>query len=91
MELHHKKHHNTYITNLNNTLETLQYENRVWWFDIVLICCSEAQEQKDVDVILQCQKAIGFHGGGVYFQKRERKIERYIEILCVGDWNLDFC
>ena len=39
----------------------------------MLTCCSEAQEQKDVDGILQCQKAIGFHGGGVFFQKKERE------------------
>jgi len=42
----------------------------------VLTCCSEAQEQKDVDGILQCQKAIGFHGGGEKFKRDDDKMNK---------------
>uniref|UniRef100_A0A7S3GB51 Superoxide dismutase n=2 Tax=Palpitomonas bilix TaxID=652834 RepID=A0A7S3GB51_9EUKA len=48
MELHHSKHHNTYVTNLNASLEKLE----------------EAQKEGDVSAIVQLQQAIKFNGGG---------------------------
>jgi len=48
MELHHKKHHQTYVTNLNNALEQ----------------AAEAQEKGDVSKMIGLQSAIKFNGGG---------------------------
>src|ERR1700761_3609767 len=48
MELHHSKHHQTYITNLNSLLKTL----------------STAQKANDIPTQIQLQQAIRFHGGG---------------------------
>eukprot|EP00620_Florenciella_sp_RCC1587_P012521 CAMPEP_0182558140 /NCGR_PEP_ID=MMETSP1324-20130603/1812_1 /TAXON_ID=236786 /ORGANISM="Florenciella sp., Strain RCC1587" /LENGTH=222 /DNA_ID=CAMNT_0024770305 /DNA_START=38 /DNA_END=706 /DNA_ORIENTATION=+ len=48
MELHHSKHHNTYVTNLNVATEKL----------------AEATEKGDVTTIVQMQAAIKFNGGG---------------------------
>jgi Fe-Mn family superoxide dismutase len=48
MGLHHSKHHQTYITNLNNALESL----------------SKAQKSNDILTQIQLQPAIKFHGGG---------------------------
>uniref|UniRef100_A0A7S2SP93 Superoxide dismutase n=1 Tax=Rhizochromulina marina TaxID=1034831 RepID=A0A7S2SP93_9STRA len=48
MELHHSKHHNTYVTNLNAGMEQL----------------AEAEHKGDVTKIVQLQQAIKFNGGG---------------------------
>jgi Fe-Mn family superoxide dismutase len=48
MELHHSKHHQTYVTNLNNALQTL----------------SIAQQNDDIPTQIQLQSVIRFHGGG---------------------------
>lgn len=48
MELHYKKHHQTYVTNLNKALE--QY--------------AEAEAKGDVPKMIQLQAAIRFNGGG---------------------------
>lgn len=48
MELHHKGHHNTYVTNYNNALEKLH----------------AATEAGDHPTIVQLQSAIKFNGGG---------------------------
>ncbi len=48
MELHHKKHHNAYVTNLNAALE--KYE--------------EAEAKEDLATMISLQPAIRFNGGG---------------------------
>ncbi len=48
MELHHKKHHQAYVNNLNAALE--KYE--------------EAQNKEDLNAMIQLQPAIRFNGGG---------------------------
>ena len=48
METHHKKHHQTYVNNLNTALAQLQ----------------EAQQRRDLTRTLQLQSAINFNGGG---------------------------
>lgn len=48
MELHHSKHHNTYVTNLNAAEETL----------------SNALAKNDVKGTIASQSAIKFNGGG---------------------------
>ncbi|XP_035898545.1 superoxide dismutase [Mn], mitochondrial [Anopheles stephensi] len=48
MELHHQKHHNAYVTNLNAAEEQLQ----------------DAVAKKDVSKIIQLGSAIKFNGGG---------------------------
>jgi len=48
MELHHKKHHNAYVTNLNAALEKY----------------AVAEAQKDVAKMISLQPAIRFNGGG---------------------------
>lgn len=48
MELHHKKHHNAYVTNLNKAIE--QY--------------AEAEKKGDVAAMIALQSAIKFNGGG---------------------------
>lgn len=50
MELHHQKHHNTYVTNLNVAEETF----------------SEALAKGDVKKAIATQKALNFNGGGEY-------------------------
>ncbi len=48
MEIHHSKHHNTYVTNLNATLEKLD----------------AAVSSGDVSGIISLQSALKFNGGG---------------------------
>lgn len=48
MELHHKNHHNTYVTNYNNAVEQLQ----------------EAQAKGDISAQIALKPAINFNGGG---------------------------
>jgi Fe-Mn family superoxide dismutase len=48
MELHHSKHHQTYVTNLNSFLEQL----------------AEAEHAGDVNKMIALQSAIKFNGGG---------------------------
>jgi Fe-Mn family superoxide dismutase len=48
MELHHSKHHNTYVTNLNAALEKLD----------------AAVSAGDVSTIISLQGALKFNGGG---------------------------
>jgi superoxide dismutase len=48
MELHHKKHHATYVTNLNKALE--EY--------------ADAESKKDLQKMISLQSAINFNGGG---------------------------
>jgi superoxide dismutase len=49
MELHHAKHHATYVANLNKALE--QY--------------AEAESKQDLQKMISLQSAINFNGGGV--------------------------
>nr|QMS47490.1 manganese superoxide dismutase [Geloina erosa] len=48
MHLHHEKHHNTYVNNLNTTEEAL----------------AEAMQQNDVGRIISLQPSLKFNGGG---------------------------
>ncbi|KAJ4396654.1 Superoxide dismutase [Mn], mitochondrial [Gnomoniopsis smithogilvyi] len=48
MELHHSKHHQTYVTNLNKAVQAL----------------AEAVKSNDIDAQISLQPAINFHGGG---------------------------
>ena len=48
MEIHHSKHHNAYVTNLNITLEKLD----------------AAVSASDVSTIISLQAALKFNGGG---------------------------
>lgn len=48
MEIHHKGHHQTYVTNLNNTIETL----------------AEAREKGDTFKAAALAPALNFNGGG---------------------------
>jgi superoxide dismutase len=48
MELHHKKHHAAYVTNLNKALE--EY--------------ADAESKKDLQKMISLQGAINFNGGG---------------------------
>lgn len=48
MELHHKKHHNTYVTNLNACLEKY----------------ADAESRGDVATMIALQGALKFNGGG---------------------------
>lgn len=51
MQLHHKKHHQTYITNYNKALEQLH----------------EAIQKGDSSTVAKLQSAIKFNGGGQFF------------------------
>lgn len=48
MELHHKNHHNTYVTSYNTAIEQLQ----------------EAQHKGDIAAQIALKPLINFHGGG---------------------------
>mmetsp|Transcript_8353 Transcript_8353/g.12639 ORF Transcript_8353/g.12639 Transcript_8353/m.12639 type:complete len:229 (-) Transcript_8353:54-740(-) len=48
MEIHHSKHHNAYITNLNAAMKNLQ----------------KAEAESDLSTIIKLQVAIKFNGGG---------------------------
>jgi len=48
MELHHSKHHNGYVTKLNEALEKYH----------------QAETRKEVDLMVELQSAIKFNGGG---------------------------
>lgn len=48
MELHHSKHHNTYVTSYNAAIEKLE----------------EAQAKGDIQTQIATQPLINFHGGG---------------------------
>ncbi|KAK9128207.1 hypothetical protein Syun_017004 [Stephania yunnanensis] len=48
MQIHHQKHHQTYITNYNKTLQLLH----------------EAMEKGDASTVVKLQSAIKFNGGG---------------------------
>jgi len=48
MQIHHKKHHQTYVTNLNAALEKYQ----------------KAEAKKDLAEMISLQQAIKFNGGG---------------------------
>lgn len=48
MELHHSKHHQTYVTNLNKAVQAL----------------ADAVKTNDIDAQISLQPAINFHGGG---------------------------
>ncbi len=48
MELHHKKHHATYVTNVNKALEQF----------------AEAEGKRDLAKMISLQSAINFNGGG---------------------------
>jgi Fe-Mn family superoxide dismutase len=48
MELHHNKHHNTYVTNYNKAIEQLE----------------EAQHKGDISAQIALKPAINFNGGG---------------------------
>lgn len=48
MQLHHQKHHNTYVTNLNAALEKY----------------AEAEAKEDLEKMISLQSAIRFNGGG---------------------------
>jgi len=48
MQLHHKKHHNAYVTNLNKTLDLV----------------TTAEAKNDLSTILQLRPALNFNGGG---------------------------
>ena len=48
MELHHSKHHNTYVTNYNNTVEKYL----------------DAEAKSDIATMISLQPAINFNGGG---------------------------
>jgi len=50
MELHHKKHHQAYITNLNKAMEQ----------------AAEAEKKGDLKTLISLQPAIKFNGGGEY-------------------------
>ncbi|WRX11779.1 Manganese/iron superoxide dismutase [Theobroma cacao] len=51
MQLHHQKHHQTYITNYNKALEQLH----------------EAIQKGDSSTVVKLQSAIKFNGGGISF------------------------
>ncbi|XP_022764239.1 superoxide dismutase [Mn], mitochondrial-like [Durio zibethinus] len=51
MQLHHQKHHQTYITNYNKALEQLH----------------EAIQKGDSSTVVKLQSAIKFNGGGKFF------------------------
>lgn len=50
MELHHSKHHNTYVTSYNTNFEKMQ----------------EANQKGDIQAQIALQPLINFHGGTQY-------------------------
>lgn len=66
MELHHKKHHQAYITNLNKALEQ----------------AAEADQKGDLKTIIALQPAIKFNGGGMYIYVLEHFLgTQYHELI----------
>lgn len=59
MELHHSKHHNTYVNSYNTQLEKLQ----------------EAQQKGDIQTQIATLPLINFHGGKWREKKKRRKEE----------------
>lgn len=70
MKLHHQKHHNTYVINLNAAMEKLE-DAKVGRLppSAVCICCASmtfkaCQAKRDVNAIVQLEPVIRFNGGG---------------------------
>ena len=51
MQIHHQKHHQTYVTNYNNALEQLD----------------QAVNKGDASTVVKLHSAIKFNGGGAFF------------------------
>lgn len=68
MQLHHQKHHQTYITNYNKALEQLD----------------EAVNKGDAPTVVKLQSAIKFNGGGSFIFPFFFSIRYiYIYLFCV--------
>jgi Fe-Mn family superoxide dismutase len=60
MELHHSKHHQTYVTSYNNALEQVE----------------EAQHKGNIAAQIALKPLINFHGGTINFPWSSRSIAR---------------
>lgn len=61
MKLHHGKHHNTYITTLNQSYEKY----------------ADAEAKGDVAKMIELQQAIKFNGGGATYKSRTVMRKRF--------------